>query len=197
MSDLARESQSFGPSLALVVVDMSNGFTNPDSPLGGDYQGVIAANQKLLTIFRQANLPIFFTSVVYKTAEQARVFRDRIPALDILTPNSEWIKIDPRLARQKNELIIEKHWASGFFKTELADLLMAQKVDSLVVTGLTTSGCVRATVVDGLQYNYKVFVPREAVGDRNETAHAANLFDLHAKYADVVDVDYILKRIGL
>ena len=197
MSDLERISQSFGSRPALVLVDMSNGFTDPKSPLGGDYTDAIAANQKLLAAFRQAKLPIFFTSVVYETAEQARVFRDRIPALDILTPNSEWVEIDPRLDRQENEPIIEKQWASGFFKTELAKLLVAQNVDSLVVTGLTTSGCVRATAIDGLQHDYKVFIPREAVGDRNETAHAANLFDLHAKYADVVSLDYILKRIGL
>lgn len=197
MSDLKRESQDFGTRPALILVDMSNGFTDPTSPLGGDYPDVITANQKLLTVFRKAKLPIFFTSVIYKTEAQARVFRSRIPALDILTPNSEWVKIDPRLDRQNNEPIIKKHWASGFFKTELAQLLAAQKVDSLVVTGLTTSGCVRATAVDGLQHDYKVFVPREAVGDRNATAQAANLFDLHAKYADVVDVDYIIKRIGV
>lgn len=197
MSDLERISQSLGSRPALILVDMSNGFTDPQSPLGGDYTDVIAANQILLAAFRKANLPIFFTSVIYKTKAQARVFRDRIPALDILTPSSEWVKIDPRLDRRENEPIIEKQWASGFFKTELAELLAAQKVDSLVITGLSTSGCVRATALDGLQYDYKVFIPREAVGDRNEAAHAATLFDLHAKYADVVDVDYILKRIEL
>ena len=94
-------------------------------------------------------------------------------------------------------LLLKSSGLVVFFKTELAELLAAQKVDSLVVTGLTTSGCVRATALDGLQNDYKVFIPREAVGDRNEAAHAANLFDLHAKYADVVSLDYILKRIGL
>lgn len=197
MSDLERISQSFGSCSALIVVDMSNGFTDPKSPLGGDYTDVITANQKLLAAFRKAKLPIFFTNVVYQTQSQARVFRDRIPALDILTPDSEWVKIDPRLGRQENEPVVEKQWASGFFKTELAKLLVAQNVDSLVVTGLTTSGCVRATAIDGLQHDYKVFIPREAVSDRNEAAHAASLFDLHAKYADVVDVEYILKRIEL
>ena len=123
MSDLERISQSFGSRPALVLVDMSNGFTDPKSPLGGDYTDAIAANQKLLAAFRQAKLPIFFTSVIYKTKAQARVFRDRIPALDVLTPGSEWVKIDPRLDRQENELVIEKQWASGFFKTELATII--------------------------------------------------------------------------
>ena len=89
--------------------------------------------------------------------------------------------------------MIEKQWASGFFKTDLHERLQAAKADSLVVTGLTTSGCVRATAVDGLQYDYKVVIPTEAVGDRNEDAHRANLFDLNAKYADVLDLKKVLE----
>ena len=90
------------------------------------------------------------------------------------------------------EALIEKQWASSFFGTDLAVQLKAAKADSLVVTGLTTSGCVRATVVDGLQHDYPVVVPREAVGDRNAEAHRANLHDLHAKYAEVQGLDEVL-----
>ena len=125
-------------------------------------------------------------TVVYREREQARVFRTRLPALDVLTPDSDWVKVDPALERRDNEPLIEKQWASSFFHTDLKQQLEAADADSLVVTGLTTSGCVRATVVDGLQHDYPVFVPREAVGDRNPDAHASNLFDMHAKYADVV-----------
>jgi nicotinamidase-related amidase len=88
---------------------------------------------------------------------------------------------------------VEKQWASGFFKTDLDESLRALGVDSLVVTGLTTSGCVRATAVDGLQHDYRVVVPAEAVGDRNQDAHRANLFDLNAKYADVLDLECVLE----
>ena len=192
MSDLARNSQTFGQRPALIVVDMIRGFTDPACPLGGDYPSVIAANQALLRAFRAAHLPVFFTTVIYRSADQAQVFRARVPALNVLTPNSKWVDIDPALGRKDNEPIIEKQWASAFFKTDLDDQLRNQNVDSLVVTGLTTSGCVRASALDGLQYDYKVFVPREAVGDRNQDAHQANLFDLHAKYADVVSLDDIL-----
>ncbi|HFB55343.1 MAG TPA: isochorismatase family protein [Hellea balneolensis] len=171
---------------------MIRGFTDPACPLGGDYPSVIAANQALLRAFRAAHLPVFFTTVIYRSADQAQVFRARVPALNVLTPNSKWVDIDPALGRKDNEPIIEKQWASAFFKTDLDDQLRNQNVDSLVVTGLTTSGCVRASALDGLQYDYKVFVPREAVGDRNQDAHQANLFDLHAKYADVVSLDDIL-----
>jgi len=91
--------------------------------------------------------------------------------------------------------LVEKQWASGFFSTDLHAQLTALQVDSLVVSGLTTSGCVRATAVDGLQHDYRVVVPREAVADRNQAAHEANLFDLHAKYADVLDLSLVLLQL--
>ena len=91
--------------------------------------------------------------------------------------------------------IIDKQWASAFHGTDLAQRLRERGVDSVVVTGLTTSGCVRATAVDGLQYDYRVVVPREAVGDRNSAAHEANLFDLHAKYADVMGLAEVIARL--
>ena len=106
------------------------------------------------------------------------------------------IQIDPRLAPIEGEGVVEKQWASGFFKTGLDEALRSLGVDSLVVTGLTTSGCVRATAVDGLQHDYRVVVPIEAVADRNEVAHRANLFDLNAKYADVMGLDEVLSLVS-
>ena len=94
------------------------------------------------------------------------------------------------------EPLIKKYWASSFFGTDLAAQLKQSNADSIIVTGLTTSGCVRATVVDGLQYDYPVIVPREAVGDRNPEAHAANLFDMHAKYADVMNLAELLEALS-
>jgi nicotinamidase-related amidase len=156
---------------------------------------VVEANRQLLHAFREKQLPVVFTTVVYHEESQARVFRDRVPALDILEPGTRWVEVDPRLRPRSDEPVIEKQWASGFFKTGLEDLLKEQGVDSLVITGLTTSGCVRATAVDGLQHDYKVVIPAEAVGDRNDDAHRANLFDLNAKYADVLDLETVLNQI--
>ena len=186
--DLQRNSLGLGRKPALIVVDMINGFTDPDCPLGCACPEVVAANATLLREFHSCGLPVYFTTVVYHAAEQATVFRSRIEALNLLTPDSTWVQVDARLDRQPGDELIEKQWASAFHKTDLDQRLRDRGVDSLVVTGLTTSGCVRATAVDGLQYDYRVVVPREAVGDRNEDAHAANLHDLHAKYADVVSV---------
>ena len=126
---------------------------------------------------------------MYRKETEAKVFRNRVEALNVLTPESEWVAIDSRLEVLPADIMIEKKGASAFFDTDLATRLHDLSVDSLIVTGLTTSGCVRATVVDGMQYDYPVWVPREAVGDRNEAAHLANLFDMHAKYADVVGLD--------
>lgn len=190
--NLERRSIGLKERPALVLVDLIRGFTDPACPLGSNSADVLAANQKILGVFRQRQLPIFFTTVIYRTPEEAQVLRRRLPALEVLTPDSPWVEVDPALARRESESLIERLWPSGFFRTSLARQLQEAGADSLVVTGLTTSGCVRATALDGLQHDYSVVIPREAVGDRNPQAHEANLFDLHAKYADVVSVDEVL-----
>lgn len=196
MADLERRGAQLGARPALILVDMINGFTDPVSPLGGESDAVVEANARLLAVFRECGFPVFFTTVVYRSPEEASVFRQRLPALNILTPESSAVAVDGRLAPREGEVVIEKQFASSFFKTDLATRLTENGVDSLVVTGLTTSGCVRATVVDGLQHNYPVFVPADAVGDRNADAHAANLHDMHAKYADVVDTASIVSKVN-
>lgn len=195
MPDLQRQSLGLGQRPALVLVDMIHGFTDPACPLGSEADAVVEANLALLKVFRQRGLPVFFTTVVFHDEGQARVFRDRVPALNVLEPGSHWVQVDTRLGRLNNEPLIEKQWASGFFGTDLHAKLTSAGVDSLVVTGLTTSGCVRATAVDGLQHDYRVVVPRQAVGDRNLQAHEANLFDLNAKYADVLDLAEVLAHL--
>lgn len=197
MADLQRNSLGLGQRPALVLVDMIRGFTDPACALGNACEDVVAANARLLAAFRGASLPVFFTTVVYHHAQQAQVFRQRVEALNLLTPDSQWIDVDPALTPRSNEPVIEKQWASSFFGTDLAQRLADAGADSLVITGLTTSGCVRATVVDGLQHDYSVVVPREAVGDRNAQAHAANLHDMHAKYADVQKLDEVLQKLSV
>ncbi len=194
--DLDRNSVGLGKKPAIIVVDIVNGFTDEACPLGSDNADVVAANRTLLDAFRAKGLPIFFTTTVYYNEEQASVFRKRVPALNLLVPSSPWIEIDPALGRRDSEVIIEKQWASTFYKTSLGKELQNIGVDSLVITGLTTSGCVRASVVDGLQHNYSVVVPKQAVGDRNTQAHEANLHDMHAKYADVIDIQEVLAYIS-
>ena len=186
--DLARRHLGLGSRPALILVDLINGFTDPACPLGSENSAVVAANATLLACFRRRALPIFFTTVVFSNDRQATVFRGRLAALNVLRPGSRWVQVDAALTPRADEPVIEKQGASAFFGTDLHERLRTARADSLVVSGLTTSGCVRATAVDGLQHDYRVVVPREAAGDRNAAAHEANLFDLDAKYADVVSM---------
>lgn len=195
MSDLDRQSLGLGCFPALVLVDLSEGFTNPDSPLGVAAEDTLEACQHLLHGFRQYGFPVFFTTVLYDDPGQARVFRQRLPALECLRSGSRWVEIDERVEPLDSEPVIVKRFASAFFGTDLSNRLEAGGVDSLVIGGLTTSGCVRATVVDGLQHDFRVVVAREATGDRNPAAHDACLFDLNAKYADVISLREVLKQL--
>jgi nicotinamidase-related amidase len=181
-----------GNKPALIVVDVVKGFTDPSCPLGAEADDVVTANAALMDAFHAAGLPVVLTTVIYRSEEEATVFRARVPALNLLTPDSKWVQFDPRLPIHDTDLQLEKRHASSFHGTDLDNWLKARTVDSVVVTGLTTSGCVRATTVDGLQNNYKVLVPREACGDRDPEAHAANLYDMNAKYADVVTLQTVL-----
>ncbi len=193
--DLERTRLGLGQRPGLILVDLINGFTDPACALGTHCPAVVEANARLLGAFRERGLPVFFTTVVYSDAKQAQVFRHRIKALNLLQPGSRWVRVDPALAPRAGEPVLQKHWASAFFGTDLAERLARARADSLVVTGLTTSGCVRATVTDGLQHDYRVVVPREAVGDRNAAAHEANLFDMDAKYGDVLSLPAVLEMI--
>jgi len=193
---LERVDAGIGATPALVVVDVVKGFTDPACPLGSEAEEVVAANVALMDAFHEAGLPVVLTTVIYHSDDQASVFRARVPALNLLTPDSKWVQFDPRLPIQVTDLQLEKRHASGFHGTDLDDWLKSRNVDSLVVTGLTTSGCVRATAVDGLQNNYKVLVPREACGDRDPEAHEANLYDMNAKYADVVSLETVMNLLS-
>jgi nicotinamidase-related amidase len=181
-----------------VVVDVNVGFTDPASPLVCDLDDVVGAIARLLEAFRAASLPVSYTTVAYDAAAKraAAAFIDKIPALLTLEAGSRWVEIDPRLAPEPEEPVFNKLWASAFFGTPFGSFLAASGADSLVVTGASTSGCIRATVVDAIQHGYPPTVPREAVGDRNPDAHEANLYDIDAKYGDVVAVADVLAAVG-
>ena len=180
-----------GTRPALLVVDMSLGFTDPESPLVCDLDDVVVAIERLLRESRSAGFPVIYTTVAYDEGgkQAAAAFIDKVPALLTLEAGTGWVEIDPRIAPRPGEPVLTKLFASAFFGTTLASLLAGAGCDSVIVTGASTSGCVRATVVDALQHGYRPVVPREAVGDRNPRAHDANLYDIDAKYGDVVSLD--------
>lgn len=153
----------------------------------------VLASKELLDLARSKDLPVIFTTVIFEDHyRDGGYFIEKVPALKALTKDSDWVNIDPRLERNQNkEPLIIKKYASSFFGTSLASILAFEKVDTTIIVGCTTSGCVRATAVDALQYGYRVVVPEECVGDRSLKAHEANLYDIQTKYGDVVSVEAV------
>ena len=186
MSKLESHSTGIGDYPALVVVDMCKAFIDSSSPLGFECDELIQANINLINKFRLNKLPVIFTTTIYRNASEASVFRSKIPALNILEPESDAITFIGDLAPLKDEILIEKKFASAFFQTKLTDSLLKIQADSVVICGVTTSGCVRATAVDSLQNNFPTTIAEDCVGDRDLDAHKANLYDLQSKYADVI-----------
>jgi nicotinamidase-related amidase len=183
----------FGRIPAVVVVDFIVGFTDLESPLASELGPELESTLTLLGAARSRAVPIYFTSTVYQPdLADAGLFARKVPSLHILTRDSRWIEVDPRLGRQPSEPVIEKRYASAFFGTHLASMLTAGGIDTLIVTGCTTSGCVRATVVDALQHGFRAIVPRQCVGDRAAGQHEANLVDIDGKYGDVVDLHSVI-----
>jgi maleamate amidohydrolase len=184
--------QSFrlGERPAVLVVDFSCGFTDPECPLGADLASEVEAARRLLDAARDKGLPVVFTTIGFAAnGKDGALWLEKVPALGRLELGGRWVDIDPRLEPRQDETIIVKKGASGFFGTNLAAILVAQGVDTVVLCGATTSGCIRATAIDLLQYGWPAIVPRECVGDRAQAPHEANLFDIQAKYADVVSLE--------
>ena len=191
MSKLESHSTGIGDYPALVVVDMCKAFIDSSSPLGFECDELIQANINLINKFRLNKHPVIFTTTIYRNASEASVFRSKIPALNILEPESDAITFIDDLAPLKDEILIEKKFASAFFQTTLTDSLLKIQADSVVICGVTTSGCVRATAVDSLQNNFPTTIAEDCVGDRDLDAHKANLYDLQSKYADVIHSNLI------
>ncbi len=185
----------FGARPAVIVVDLNRGFTDPDSPLACDLDAPLGATRALLEVAREAGVPVVFTTVAYDDVAEraAAVFLRKVPALGILRPDSPWVEIDPRLGRRDDEPVVVKAFASAFFGTPVAALLSG--CDTLVVCGASTSGCVRATVVDAMQHGIAPIVPRECVGDRSEAAHAQALQDIGGRYGDVVSLGEVTRAV--
>lgn len=179
----------FGARPAVLVVDFVQAYTTPDSPLyaAPGVPAAVAASVPVLDAARAAGVPVIYTTVSFRAdGRDGGIFVQKVPALLCLTEGSALAQIVPELTPQPDDLVINKKYASAFFGTHLAASLTALGIDTLILVGCSTSGCIRATAVDGLQHGFRVIVPRECVGDRAEVVHEANLFDIDGKYGDVV-----------
>jgi maleamate amidohydrolase len=187
------QAVTMGERPAVLVVDFSCGFTDAECALGSDLTAEVESTRRLLDAARAKGLPVIFTTIGYEPSlKDGGLWLQKVPSLGDLQVGGHWVEIDPRLDPQPDETIVLKKGASAFFGTNLATILVSQGIDSVILCGATTSGCIRATAIDLLQYGFPAMVPRECVGDRAQAPHEANLFDIQAKYADVVSVDEAL-----
>ena len=186
-------SSGIGRRPALLIIDFVNGFANPDQFGGGNIGEAIENTRGLLAEARALGLPIAYTRVVYADdGSDAGVFTLKAPALTQLTEEAFASQVVEELEPWDGEYIVRKTQPSAFFGTNLAAWFISKGVDTVIVTGCTTSGCVRASVIDSMSYNFRTVVASDCVGDRALGPHDANLFDMEQKYADLMTSSEIL-----
>ncbi len=177
----------FGTRPAVIVIDMVEAYLQPGSPLYAGVEAAVASAVRLVAAARDCGAPVIFTNVEYQPGgADGGVFFRKVPALKVFEKGSPLGAFPAHLSPVDGDLVITKRYASAFFATHLAATLTSLGVDTLVIAGVSTSGCVRATALDACQNGFLPFVVRDACGDRHAAPHEANLFDLQAKYAEVV-----------
>ena len=191
----------FGQKPAVIVIDLIRAYTTPGEAFYAD--GVVSAvreSVELLAACREAGVPIIYTKVLYHpNGADGGLFVRKVPALRKLVAGEPMAEIDPLIPPAADDLVIAKNYPSCFFGTTLASTLFSLGVDTTILIGCSTSGCVRATAIDAIQYGFRVVVPRECVGDRHAGPHDANLFDINAKYGDVLpksEVIGLVRKLG-
>jgi maleamate amidohydrolase len=188
----------WGKNPALLVIDMGVAWTESTETIGADLDPVTDAIKTLLSSFRANGLPRYFTTMAFDSSmrDVGAVASAKTPHLLEMARGSRLVQIIPELQPLEDELVIEKPRGSAFFGTNLTAQLISDRVDTLVITGCSTSGCVRASCESAIDRNFRVVVPREAVGDRCESAHHAALFDIDQRYGDVEPLAEVLDRLG-
>jgi len=187
-------SLGFGDKPALILVDLVRAYFDKESSLYAGVEDALSSAIRIKDAARAAGVTVIYTNVVYKEdGSDGGVFYRKVPALSAFVagnPLGDWPDgLDPA----KDELVISKQYASAFFGTSLTETLNAEGIDTLIITGVSTSGCIRATCVDAISSGFIPIVVSDACGDRHQAPHDANLFDMNAKYGDVVDEDTVIK----
>lgn len=188
----------FGKRPALLIIDVMNGFTDPTMPLGAPADEQIIQINRLLDATHERNVPVFLTAIQYDhpMLADAGLWPAKIECLDSLMANSRAVEQDARLHIRETDALVIKKYASSFFGTDLSSRLTSMQVDTVVITGMTTSGCVRASAVDACQYGFRPMVVTDAVADRSASAHAQALVDIETKYGDTVSTDVVLEYLS-
>jgi len=187
----------FGRKLAVVVIDEQKGLTDPACALGSNLDSMVENSIVLINAAKKKHVPVIYTVAAFKSdLSDAGVFGKKVHAIKDAIIGTKWTELDDRLPFDSTtDHLLVKKMQSGFFGTPLLSILAFHEVDTILMLGCSTSGCLRASVQDGMAYGFRVIVPRECVGDRLREAHESNLFDMDAKLADVISlreaVDYL------
>jgi maleamate amidohydrolase len=177
-----------GKRPTVLAIDLMRAYFDPASPLCLPSRDCLESAARVLQVARANDVPVIHTRVEFAPdGRDGGVFVRKVRALEQLFGGGPMSELMPEVAPAEGELVVTKQYASAYFGTTLASTLVARGVDTVVLVGVSTSGCIRATGVDAVQHGFIPLVVRDAVGDRTEQAHDANLFDLQAKYAEVVD----------
>lgn len=193
-----RTRVGYGERPAVLVIDMARAFCDPSYKVGCDQTPAVEAVAEVLAAARAGGVPVYYTTIAYRPdGQDGGMFVRKIPSLlELQLDDPAATEIDPRIAPALGEVVVEKKYASAFFGTSLGSMLVPRGVDTLILTGCSTSGCVRATAIDAVSHGYRVIVPEEAVSDRAPGPHYANLFDINAKYGDVVPLAEVVEYLG-
>jgi len=187
----------FGKSAAVISIDFIDFYTVPGAPFYG--QGVVDAvieSAPLYAAARNAGIPVIYTNVLYDAAgTEGGMFVRKVPALRRFVADEPLTQFDARIAPQPGDVVLTKHHSSAFFGTPLSTILRTMGHDTVILTGCSTSGCVRATAVDAISHGFHVIVPAGCVGDRHQAPHDAALFDINAKYGDVMPTADVLAHL--
>lgn len=191
------ERIGFGERPAVLVVDMCRGITEAGNKMYIDMEAHIPRIQSILAAARQVGAPVIFTTVAYhRDLADAGVFGRKVPLVQALQHGSPLVDIDPRLPVEASDHLLVKKFPSAFYGTHLQSMLTGLGIDTVVVVGNSTSGCVRASVCDCVSGGFRTIVPGDCVADRAPLSHKVNLFDMDAKYADVVASDAVLEYLA-
>lgn len=183
-----------GRRAAFLLIDPARAYVDPASPLYADVHSSVLRMGALLEAARTTETPVVITRVLHEFPGDGGIFARKVPATaQCFTPGNPWADFIEGLEPAAGETVVTKHYPSAFFGTSLAASLTAQGIDTLILAGLSTSGCIRASALDALQHGFVPFVVANAVGDRHEDVHNANLRDIDAKIGQVVDSSFAIE----
>ncbi|MFB6165041.1 MAG: isochorismatase family protein [Haloarculaceae archaeon] len=186
-ADMGEQRVGYGDWPGIVAVDLQYGETDENHPMGSDLSAVIEQNNRLVDAAHEKGVPVFWTRVIYRHPEaaDAGLWTEKVPLIAEWQPGTRWVEIDDRCHVTDGDHVLDKRHASSFHETELDSMLTAMGCDTVIVTGCSTSACVRSTVDDASAHGYHAIVPETCVGDRSDEQHEAHLWDLDRKFADV------------